>query len=133
MGFTTFYQQKQMQATQQAQAATASPQMQQTQMMMTRFLPAMLMVFSFTFPSGLVVYWLATNLWTIVQQRIILRAVPLELGAPAGSPSASGTSTVTQSRSVCGRSEHSSSESSGGSIGETRPGTYTEKARAAAP
>jgi YidC/Oxa1 family membrane protein insertase len=90
MGFTTYYQQKQMQATQQAQAATASPQMQQTQMMMTRFLPAMLMVFSFTFPSGLVVYWLATNLWTIVQQRIILRAVPLELGAEAGKKPASG-------------------------------------------
>lgn len=88
MGFTTYYQQKQMQATQQAQAATTSPQMQQTQMLMTRFLPAMLMVFSFTFPSGLVVYWLATNLWTIVQQRIILRAVPLELGAPAKKPAA---------------------------------------------
>ena len=80
MGFTTYYQQKQMQATQQVQTA-ASPQMQQTQMMMTKFLPAMLMVFSFSFPSGLVVYWLATNLWTIVQQRIILRAVPLEPSA----------------------------------------------------
>ena len=35
----------------------------------------------------------------------------------------SGISTVTQSRSTFGRSEQSSSESSGGSIGETRPGT----------
>jgi membrane protein insertase Oxa1/YidC/SpoIIIJ len=99
MGFSTYYQQKQMQATQQAQAATASPQMQQTQMMMTRFLPAMLMVFSFTFPSGLVVYWLATNLWTIIQQRIILRAVPVELGTPAAKSASGRTAAAGNSKS----------------------------------
>ena len=44
-----------------------------------------------------------------------------------------GTSTVTQSRSMFGRSEHRSSASSCGSIGATRPGTYVEKARCDAP
>jgi YidC/Oxa1 family membrane protein insertase len=90
MGLTTFYQQKQMQAKQGAQAQD-SPMAQQMQMF-TKVMPAMLMVFSFSFPSGLVIYWLTTNLWTIVQQRIILKAVPLAPGAkaaPAGNGSRS--------------------------------------------
>jgi YidC/Oxa1 family membrane protein insertase len=135
MGFTTYYQQKQMQATQQAQAATASPQMQQTQMMMTKFLPAMLMVFSFTFPSGLVVYWLATNLWTIVQQRIILRAVPLELGAPPGKKPASGRVAAAEA----GNSKSPSKSQSSGSRSNSKkkptgsPGGGVKKPAAATP
>ena len=76
MGLTTYYQQKQMQAKQAIQAQD-SPMAQQMQMF-TKIMPVMLMVFSFSFPSGLVIYWLTTNLWTIAQQRIILKAVPLE-------------------------------------------------------
>jgi len=88
MGLTTYYQQKQMQAKQAAQAQD-SPMAQQMQMF-TKVMPVMLMVFSFSFPSGLVIYWLTTNLWTIVQQRIVLKAVPLEpasKAAPAGNGS----------------------------------------------
>lgn len=71
MGFTTFYQQKQMQARQ-------GPQDQQMQQMQTfmKIMPILLMVFSFSFPTGVVVYWLTTNVWTIAQQRIILKAAP---------------------------------------------------------
>ncbi len=94
MGGTTYYQQKQMQATQSAQGS--NPQMQQMQML-TKFMPAMLMVFAFNFPTGVVIYWLTTNVWTIVQQRIILRAVPAAPAAkqppsvgPAGGHGASG-------------------------------------------
>ncbi len=85
MGLTTYYQQKQMQAKQAVQIQD-NPMAQQMQMF-TKVMPVMLMVFSFSFPSGLVIYWLTTNLWTIGQQRIILRAVPLEAqskAAPAG-------------------------------------------------
>lgn len=79
MGYTTYYQQRQMQVS----AGQNSPQAQQMQIM-TRVLPIMLMVFSFNFPTGLVIYWITTNLWTIAQQRIILRvAPPLTPGAPA--------------------------------------------------
>jgi YidC/Oxa1 family membrane protein insertase len=42
-------------------------------------------VFSFSFPSGLVVYWLATNLWTIVQQAIVRKRL-----GPLRPPSADG-------------------------------------------
>jgi YidC/Oxa1 family membrane protein insertase len=133
MGFTTYYQQKQMQATQQAQAATASPQMQQTQMMMTRFLPAMLMVFSFTFPSGLVVYWLATNLWTIVQQRIILRAVPVELATPPAKKSASTRAAGTGNSKSPAKSPAPGSRSNAKKKPTGGPGGGVKKPAAATP
>ena len=132
MGFSTYYQQKQMQATQQAQAATASPQMQQTQMMMTRFLPAMLMVFSFTFPSGLVVYWLATNLWTIIQQRIILRAVPVELGTPSAKPASGRAAAAGNSKSPA-KSPAAGSRSSAKKRPTGGPGGGVKKPAAATP
>ncbi|HEX2294415.1 MAG TPA: YidC/Oxa1 family membrane protein insertase [Actinomycetota bacterium] len=79
MGFTTYYQQKQMQ-----RSTPNSPQAQQMQMI-TKVMPLLLMVFSFNFPAGVVVYWVTTNLWTIVQQRIILKAhPPVVVGAAAG-------------------------------------------------
>jgi YidC/Oxa1 family membrane protein insertase len=71
MGFTTWYQQKQMQAN----ADPNNPQAAQMQMF-AKIMPVMLMFFAFSFPTGVVLYWLTTNVWTIAQQRIILRAVP---------------------------------------------------------
>ncbi|HEX2057356.1 MAG TPA: YidC/Oxa1 family membrane protein insertase [Actinomycetota bacterium] len=79
MGYTTYYQQKQMQ-----KSTPDSPQAQQMQTF-TKIMPLLLMVFSFNFPAGVVVYWVTTNLWTIVQQRIILAAhPPVAVGAGAG-------------------------------------------------
>lgn len=78
MGFTTYYQQKQMQA---SRGSQDSPQAQQMQMF-TRIMPFMLMFFAFNFPTGVVIYWVTTNAWTIVQQRIILKAAPIP-AAPA--------------------------------------------------
>jgi membrane protein insertase Oxa1/YidC/SpoIIIJ len=73
MGFTTWYQQKQMQAKQTpGQKDLQAQQMQ----MMGRIMPIMLMVFAFNFPSGVVLYWITTNLWTIGQQRLMLRVAP---------------------------------------------------------
>src|SRR5688500_5401194 len=73
MGVTTWYQQKQMQANQDQ----SSPQAAQMQMF-AKIMPVMLMFFAFSFPTGVVLYWLTTNVWTIVQQRIVLHAVPHE-------------------------------------------------------
>lgn len=82
MGVTTWYQQKQMQA--------ASPGGQQAQQMQAfaKIMPIMLMFFAFTFPSGVVVYWLTTNVWTIGQQRLMLRVAPPAI--PAGDGKATG-------------------------------------------
>jgi YidC/Oxa1 family membrane protein insertase len=71
MGFTTYYQQRQMQSSQD----TSSPQAQQMQTF-AKIMPFMLMFFAFSFPTGVVIYWLTTNVWMIVQQRLILKAAP---------------------------------------------------------
>ncbi len=71
MGFTTYYQQKQMQSSQDS----SSPQAKQMQTF-AKIMPFMLMVFAFSFPTGVVIYWLTTNVWMIAQQRLILKAAP---------------------------------------------------------
>jgi len=72
MGFTTYYQQRQMQT---QRGPTQDAQAQQMQMMM-KFMPLMLMFFSFQFAAGLTLYWLTTNVWSIGQQHLMLRAAP---------------------------------------------------------
>jgi YidC/Oxa1 family membrane protein insertase len=75
MGFTTWYQQKQMQA-----SRGNDPQAQQLQLM-GKIMPAFLIFIGFSFPAGVLIYWFASNVWTIVQQRIILKAAPPILGS----------------------------------------------------
>ena len=78
MGVTTWYQQKQMQA-----KSTGGSDMQAQQMqMMGRIMPIMLMVFAYNFPTGVVLYWLTTNLWTIGQQNLMLRVAPPVTATP---------------------------------------------------
>ena len=87
MGVTTLYQQKQMQASRGPnQEATAQQQQMQT---FAKIMPFMLMIFAFSFPSGVVLYWLTTNVWTIIQQRIMLRAAP-PIAPGAAKPKAAG-------------------------------------------
>jgi YidC/Oxa1 family membrane protein insertase len=71
MGLSTWYQQKQMQASQDA----SSPQAQQARMM-GRIFGIFFLFIGFSFPTGLVLYWTTSNLWGIVQQRIMLGAAP---------------------------------------------------------
>jgi YidC/Oxa1 family membrane protein insertase len=111
MGYTTYYQQRQMQAS----AGTSSPQAQQMQIM-TRVLPVMLMIFSFNFPTGLVIYWITTNLWTIGQQRIILRvAPPVTPGAPASTKrKAKGNAGAKGADGAGGKAGKAASDGAGG-------------------
>ena len=70
MGFTTFYQQRQMQV---AQGAN-NPQAQQMQML-TRIMPVFLIVIGWSFPAALVLYWTVSNLWAIGQQAVTNRLI----------------------------------------------------------
>jgi YidC/Oxa1 family membrane protein insertase len=70
MGLTTWYQQKQMQSRQGASEQPAQMQM------IGRIMPIMLMIFAYNFPTGVVLYWLTTNVWTIGQQQLMLRVAP---------------------------------------------------------
>jgi YidC/Oxa1 family membrane protein insertase len=51
-------------------------QTDQTQKWIMRAMPIMFVLFLFRFPSGLFVYWVTTNVWTIGQQLIIRRTMP---------------------------------------------------------
>jgi YidC/Oxa1 family membrane protein insertase len=58
-------------------------------------LPLVFVAFIINFPAGLIVYWITTNLWTMVQQLIVRKTVgPIRPPQPAGAPavvSSSGT------------------------------------------
>jgi len=59
-----------------------------TQRMIFLALPFVFVTFVIQFPAGLLVYWITTNVWTIVQQAIIRKRLgPLRpVGADTGSP-----------------------------------------------
>jgi YidC/Oxa1 family membrane protein insertase len=54
------------------------------QRLMAIFLPLVFTVIIIGFPAGLVVYWIATNVWTIGQGWLIRRRMPPVATAPAG-------------------------------------------------
>ena len=69
--------------------STAS--MDRNQRMIMLALPIVFVTFVINFPAGLMVYWITTNCWTIVQQLIVRKTVGLPnraalatAGAPAG-------------------------------------------------
>src|SRR6202050_3343158 len=56
-----------------AMLMSATVDKNQRRMMM--LLPLVFVLFVFKFPAGLLVYWITTNIWTVVQQYIIRRRV----------------------------------------------------------
>ncbi len=67
MVFTTYFQ------TKQSMSAMTDPAQQK---MMTWMMPAMMFFFSAVMPSGLVLYWIISNIWGIVQYRIMNPKAP---------------------------------------------------------
>jgi YidC/Oxa1 family membrane protein insertase len=56
-----------------------------TQRLIFIALPFFFVTFVFRFPAGLLVYWITTNLWTIVQQAIIRKRIgPMRPATPEG-------------------------------------------------
>ena len=54
--------------------ATATADANQRRLML--LLPIIFVIILYRYPAGLLVYWITTNLWTIVQQMIIKRTLP---------------------------------------------------------
>jgi YidC/Oxa1 family membrane protein insertase len=71
---TTFFTQRQMMA----RNTTAGAEQQQAQKIMLYMMPPFLGFLSFTFPVGVVLYWVTTNVWTIGQQAFIFRQMEAE-------------------------------------------------------
>jgi len=58
-----------------------------TQRIIFLALPFVFVIFVINFPAGLLVYWITTNLWTIVQQTIVKKRLgPMRPPTPDGEP-----------------------------------------------
>ena len=114
MGFTTWYQQKQMQSKQDP----SNPQAAQMQML-GRIMPVMLMFFAYSFPTGVVLYWLTTNIWTIGQQQLIMQNIP--------TPDPISTRKDKPNASEAKGSQAVASEESGGSPPRSKPHPSSKK------
>jgi len=73
MGFTTFWTQRQMMARNSGQMDS---QQAQVQKIMLYVLPLSFAVFGFSFPIGVLLYWLTTNFWSVGQQHWVLKRMP---------------------------------------------------------
>jgi YidC/Oxa1 family membrane protein insertase len=115
-----------------------STTMDKTQRNMMLFLPLLFVAFIIRFPAGLIVYWITTNLWTVVQQYFVRKRVGPLQPAPSdgggggllaalrggGGPSGDGSG---------GRSERPrapAGDSGGGTKTATKPKTTTNGASA---
>ncbi len=73
MGATTFFTQRQMIA---RNGAATDPQQAQVQKIMLYVLPFSFAIFGFSFPIGVLLYWLTTNVWSMGQQHYVIRRMP---------------------------------------------------------
>ncbi len=63
----------------------SAPTMDKTQQRMMLFLPLIFVLFIIRFPAGLIIYWITTNAWTMVQQYTIKRLMgPVPVAAGVG-------------------------------------------------
>ena len=91
MSGTMFWSQKQMMA--RTAATMGDNPMAQQQKVLLYVMPIFLGAISFNFPLGILLYWVTTNAWQIVQQAIILRETRGDGGVgakPAGGSGGSG-------------------------------------------
>ena len=76
MGATTFLTQKQMIA----RNGPMEGQQAQIQKIMLYVLPFSFAIFGFNFPLGVLLYWLTTNVWSMGQQFVVIRRMPVAAG-----------------------------------------------------
>ena len=70
----------------------SSPTMDKTQRQIMLFMPLFFVVFIISFPAGVIVYWVTTNSWTILQQYVVKKRLgPVTPVPPSGSGSGSGS------------------------------------------
>ncbi len=81
---------------------SSSAMSDRNQRMLMLGLPLIFVTFIIRFPAGLMVYWITTNCWTIVQQLIVRKTVgvPTKAPVPAGAAALSGGSGVGDGKPV---------------------------------
>ncbi|MCJ7797167.1 MAG: YidC/Oxa1 family membrane protein insertase, partial [Thermoleophilia bacterium] len=75
-----------------------------TQRMMMMSMPVVIGVVMFVgrWPAGLFIYWVTSNLWTIAQQYVITRVVPVSQTTPAVTGGTSGRTRERKSKQAKG-------------------------------
>ncbi|MCA1712498.1 MAG: membrane protein insertase YidC [Actinobacteria bacterium] len=91
MGASTFWTQRQMMA---RGGTVTDPQQQQIQKFMLYVLPFSFAIFGFTFPVGVLLYWLTTNIWSMGQQHYVIKRMPPVVAGAAAKPAAAAAKTV---------------------------------------
>jgi YidC/Oxa1 family membrane protein insertase len=84
-------------ASQLASGLLSSASMDRNQRMIMLGLPIVFVTFIINFPAGLLVYWITTNVWTIVQQLIVRKTVGVPRRpalAGAGAPAPAGAAAL---------------------------------------
>jgi YidC/Oxa1 family membrane protein insertase len=86
MGATTFITQRQLMS---QNNATGNAQMAQQQKILLYVFPLVFLFYGFRFPIGVLLYWLTTNVWSMAQQRVVIRrmeqpAAATTTAAPSG-------------------------------------------------
>lgn len=63
------------------------PQQEQMQKMMIYFMPLFILVITYQFPAGLMLYWLVSNFWQVVQQVYVNEKIrkPMQMQEPTAS------------------------------------------------
>ena len=69
----------------------STPTMDQTQRRIMLLMPLFFVIFIINFPSGLIVYWITTNAWTMAQQYVIRKRIgPITPVVPAAGAAGDG-------------------------------------------
>jgi len=84
MGATTFLTQKQMMA--RNAGGPVDKQQAQVQKVMLYVLPFSFAIFGFSFPVGVLLYWLTTNVWSMGQQAYVIKRMPPVVLGGGGAP-----------------------------------------------
>jgi YidC/Oxa1 family membrane protein insertase len=125
MGLTTFLTQRQMMA---RNGPATDPQQAQVQKFMLYVLPFSFAIFGFSFPVGVLLYWLTTNLWSMGQQHYVIRRMPVVTPGGAARPTGKSRAEGAPSRALPGaaagvleRNEVQPATSSGAPSAQKKP------------
>jgi len=110
MGLTTFLTQKQMMA---RNGPIQDPQQAQIQKFMLYVLPFSFAIFGFSFPIGVLLYWLTTNVWSMGQQHYVIKRMPVVAPGAAGK-SAAATATTDRPESKAAKRARIAGQTAGG-------------------
>lgn len=115
-------------ASQLASGILSSASMDKNQRMIMLALPIVFVAFIINFPAGLMVYWITTNVWTIVQQLIVRKTVGVVKPAGAGgAPVPAGAAAVTGGGSSGKRAKSVGSGSANGAGSTAAPPSSPRK------